>query len=325
MKKRKKKQSAIEPEVLPKLGSDKNFNQNIDKNKKSNLAISRESKDLVSYDPLVAYLREIKLIPKLTQEEEQNLGIKLYEDKDSKAAYKLISANLWLVVKIAREYERLAKNLLDLIQEGNMGLMEAVKNFDPYRGVRLPSYAVWWIRAYIVRYILANWRLVKIGTTQAQKKLFFNLNKEKERLQREGFYPTTKLLAERLDVKESEVLDMEQRLYKSDLSVDETIGEDDTWHSIIPSVAPNAEEIVTKQEFQEIIDKAINEFKATLTDNYRYVLEKRLLSEDRPTLEDVSLHLGISLERVRQVENRVKEKFKEFMEKNYSSIVSEQE
>ena len=121
---------------------------------------------------------------------------------------------------IAREYQRAVHNLLDLIQEGNVGLLEAVKNFDPYRGVRFPSYAVWWVRAYIIRYIMNNWRMVKIGTTQAQRKLFFNLQKERDRLEREGFTAEPRLIAQRLDVKEKEVVEMEQRLAARDLSVE---------------------------------------------------------------------------------------------------------
>ena len=143
-----------------------------------------------------------------------------HEKQDVQAAYSLVSSNLWLVVKVAREYEQAARSLLDLIQEGNIGLMEAIKNFDPYRGVRFPSYAVYWIRAYMIRFIISNLRMVKIGTTQAQRKLFFNLKKEKEKLEREGFYAAPKLLAERLQVKESEIVEMEQRLGGNDVSFD---------------------------------------------------------------------------------------------------------
>ncbi|MCB0336716.1 MAG: sigma-70 family RNA polymerase sigma factor, partial [Bdellovibrionales bacterium] len=171
--------------------------------------VESKSREVVSYNPLTAYLREMRNFPKLTREEEKELAVQYRENKDLEAAYQLVSSNLWLVVKIARDYEKAARSLLDLIQEGNIGLMEAVKNFDPYRGVRFPSYAVWWIRAYIVRYLIANWRMVKIGTTQAQRKLFFNLQKEKEKLERDGFYPGPKLLAEKLEVKEKEIIEMQ--------------------------------------------------------------------------------------------------------------------
>src|SRR5262249_40123220 len=143
--------------------------------------------------------------PLLSREQEHTLAVEYYERRDVVAARKLVEANLRLVVKIAHEYRRAHRTLLDLIQEGNVGLMQAVKKYDPYRGVKLSSYAAWWIRAYILKFILNNWRLVKIGTTQAQRKLFFNLRKEREKLEKEGFVPDTKLLAERLHVTEQEV------------------------------------------------------------------------------------------------------------------------
>src|SRR3989337_2436868 len=157
------------------------------------------SKALVPFDPLQRYLAEIRRFSILSREEEHRLAVEYKEYGNIEAAYKLVTGNLRLVVMIAREYQRAFKNILDLVQEGNMGLMEAVKNFDPYRGVRFPSYAVWWIRAYMIRYIMNDWRMVKIGTTQAQRKLFFNLQKEKERLEADGLIPGPELLAHRLN------------------------------------------------------------------------------------------------------------------------------
>src|ERR671930_427366 len=182
--------------------------------------IAPNGRALVPFDPLQRYLAEIRRFPLLSREEEHRLAVQYKEYGDLEAAYKLVTGNLRLVVMIAREYQKAFKNLLDLIQEGNMGLMEAVKNFDPYRGVRFPFYAVWWIRAYMIRYIMNDWRMVKIGTTQAQRKLFFNLQKEKEKLEAEGITPGPKLLAQRLNVKEDEVVEMEQRLASRDLSID---------------------------------------------------------------------------------------------------------
>ena len=225
-------------------------------------------------------------------------------------------SNLWLVVKIAREYEKAARNLLDLIQEGNIGLIEAVKNFDPYRGVRFPSYAVWWVKAYIIRYVIANWRMVKIGTTQAQRKLFFNLKKEKEKLEREGFAPLPKLLAEKLNVEEDEVVEMEQRLGAgSEFSVDAPLQDDgdQTMHSLIPSGAASAEESLAKKEMQELILKSFDEFSATLTDKERLIFRERMLGEEKATLQDIAVKLDISRERVRQIENRLRERLKEFL------------
>src|SRR5206468_1620378 len=180
------------------------------------------------------------------------------EHEDRQAAWRLVTANLRLVVMIAREYQRAFHNLLDLVQEGNVGLLEAVKNFDPYRGIRFPSYAVWWIRAYIIRYIMNNWRLVKVGTTQAQRKLFFNLAKERERLEREGFTPSPKLIAQRLDVREKEVVEMEQRLAARDVSVDAPVGEDEdaTLLDFLPSREHTAEAVADKEYHRLIRERA---------------------------------------------------------------------
>ncbi|MGH7962161.1 MAG: sigma-70 family RNA polymerase sigma factor, partial [Candidatus Binatia bacterium] len=167
---------------------------------------------LVPADSLQRYLAEIRRYSLLSPAEEHELAVRYKEHGDIEAAYRLVTGNLRLVVMIARNYQRAFRNLLDLIQEGNVGLMEAVRKFDPYRDVRFPSYAVWWIRAYIIRYIMNNWRVVKLGTTQAQRKLFFNLQKEKDRLAAEGFTPGPKLLAQNLGVKEGEVVEMEQRM-----------------------------------------------------------------------------------------------------------------
>src|SRR5690606_9681243 len=167
---------------------------------------------LVKRDPLTAYIQETRRYPLLDRDEEHALAVRLVEEGDTTAARRLVEANLRLVVKIAYEYRRAHRNLLDLIQESNMGLMQAGRQYDPYRGVKLSSYAAWWIRAYILKFILNNWRLVKIGTTQAQRKLFFNLKKEREKLEQLGFHPEPALLAERLDVREKDVIEMEKRL-----------------------------------------------------------------------------------------------------------------
>jgi RNA polymerase sigma-32 factor len=166
------------------------------------LPVVRGTGSLARRDPLSVYMAETRRYPLLTPEEEHALAVRLVEHQDSAAARRLVEANLRLVVKIAYEYRRAHKNLLDLVQEGNIGLIQAVSKFDPYRGVKLSSYAAFWIRAYILKFILNNWRLVKIGTTQAQRKLFFNLRKEREKLEQLGFQPTTALLAEKLDVPE---------------------------------------------------------------------------------------------------------------------------
>ncbi|MFI5397169.1 MAG: RNA polymerase factor sigma-32 [Candidatus Binatia bacterium] len=270
---------------------------------------------LVRYDPLQRYLSEIRRYALLSREEEHRVAVQYQENKDIEAAYRLVTANLRLVVMIAREYQHAVRTLLDLIQEGNIGLMEAVKNFDPYRGIRFPSYAVWWIRAYIIRYVMNNWRMVKIGTTQAQRKLFFNLQKEKDRLEAEGFVPGPKLLAQRLDVKESEVVEMEQRLSARDLSVDTPVeaGENATMLDFLPSKDATVEDEVASAESRELISQKVKEFGQTLTGKEQVIFEGRLMADEPLTLQDIGDRYGISRERVRQIEERVKKKLKAYL------------
>lgn len=276
---------------------------------------------VVPYSPLDAYLAEIRRFSPLTREEEHAAAVDYHNTKSPDAAYKLVSGSLWLVVKIARDYERVARNVLDLIQEGNIGLMEAVRNFDPYRGVRFPSYAVWWIRAYIIRYIIANWRMVKIGTTQAQRKLFFNLKKESDRLEREGIYPSTKLLAERLDVKEGEVVEMSQRLGGSDMSFDAPLQDDNdsTLLSVIPSGGDSAEEQLAKKQLQNTLLSGLAEFESGLSDKEKLIFKGRVVSEEKQTLQELSDALSLSKERVRQIENKLRDKLRVFVAKKLGS------
>src|SRR5438876_10758718 len=177
-------------------------------------------RDLARADALQRYMAEVAKHPLLSREEEHRLAVKFSKTHDPEIAYRLVTANLRLVVKIANEYRRAAFNLLDLIQEGNVGLMHAVQKYDPFRGVKLSSYAAWWIRAYILRYLMDNWRMVKLGTTQAQRKLFFNLRKEQEKLLAQGFEAAPRLLAERRDVSEQDVREMDQRLANDEFSID---------------------------------------------------------------------------------------------------------
>jgi RNA polymerase sigma-32 factor len=275
-----------------------------------------KTKALVPFDPLQRYLTEIRRFKLLSREEEHRLAVQYKEYGDLEAAYKLVTANLRLVVMIAREYQKAFKTLLDLIQEGNMGLMEAVKNFDPYRGVRFPSYAVWWIRAYMIRYIMNDWRMVKIGTTQAQRKLFFNLQKEKEKIEAEGLMPGPKLLAQRLQVKEDEVVEMEQRLASRDLSVDVPIGGDDdeaTMLSFLPDNKQTPEEQFADAQYHELLHDKMEQFAKTLKDKELVIYRERLLNEEPATLREIGEKYGISRERVRQIEERVKKKLKTYL------------
>jgi RNA polymerase sigma-32 factor len=280
------------------------------------------SKNLVPVDPLQRFLTEIRRYPLLSREEEHRLAVEYKEYGKVDAAYKLVTSNLRLVVMIAREYQRAFRNLLDLIQEGNIGLMEAVKNFDPYRGIRFPSYAVWWIRAYMIRYIVNNWRMVKIGTTQAQRKLFFNLQKEKEKLEAEGFTSGPKLLAQRLDVKEGEVVEMEQRLANRDLSTDIPVGEDGeaTLLSFLADNKETPEESFAAAEYRQVLGDKIEQFAVGLTDKELVIFRERLLNEEPLTLREIGERYGISRERVRQIEERLKKKLKEFLSKEFKDI-----
>jgi len=269
----------------------------------------------VPSDGLRRYLSDIRRYPILSREEEHELAVRYHRDKDLDAAYTLVASNLRLVVMIAREYQRASQQLLDLIQEGNIGLMEAVKNFDPYRGVRFPSYAVWWIRAYVIRYIMNNWRMVKLGTTQAQRKLFFNLQKEKERLEREGIVPAPKLLAQRLDVKEREVVEMEQRLSGGDVSIDQPLADREgaSLVDFLPSGEQTAEARVADAEFRTLVSEKIHEFGKTLQGKERVIFEQRLLSDGPGTLQEIGDQFGISRERVRQLESRLKGRLREYL------------
>ncbi len=283
---------------------------------------AKSSNALVPTDTLQRYLAEIRRYPLLSREEEHELAVEYKEHGNLQAAYKLVTANLRLVVMIAREYQRAFRNLLDLIQEGNIGLMEAVKNFDPYRGIRFPSYAVWWIRAYIIRYLINDWRMVKIGTTQAQRKLFFNLQKEKEKLEAEGFTPGPKLLAERLNVKEGEVIEMEQRLANRDLSTDVPVGEDGeaTLLSFLPDHRANPEESVANAEYRQVLGEKIEQFAGSLKDKDLVIFRERLLNEEPLTLREIGERYGISRERVRQIEERLKKRLKEYLTKEMKDV-----
>jgi len=277
---------------------------------------------LVPFDALQRYLSEIRRYPVLTREEEHELAVQYKQFGDVEAAYKLVRANLRLVVMIAREYERAFRNLLDLIQEGNIGLMESLKNFDPYRGVRFPSYAVWWIRAYIIRYLMNNWRMVKLGTTQAQRRLFFNLQKEKEKLEAEGFAPGAKLIAQRLDVKESEVIEMDQRLSGRDLSTDAPMGEGETATLLntLTDESPTPEERLAEDEYRQAVKDRLRSFGEGLKDKELVVFRERLMAEQPLTLREIGERYDISRERVRQIENRVKKKLKTYLSQEFEVL-----
>ena len=270
---------------------------------------------LVKFDPLQRYLSEISKYKLITREQEIELGKRVQEHGDSEAAYVLITANLRLVVKIALEFQRVwMQNLLDLIQEGNIGLMQAVKKFDPYKNVKFSYYASFWIKAYILKFIMDNWRLVKIGTTQGQRKLFFKLKKEKQKLIDQGFDPKPKLLSERLGVSEREIVDMDQRLDGWDVSLDAPLKDDSDTERVelLSDDVESVESQVAKKEIEALLHNKIAEFKKTMTSRELEIFEQRIFSDTPSTLQEIGDRYGISRERVRQVEKNIIKKMREF-------------
>ena len=281
---------------------------------------------LARRDPMAAYMSEVRRYPLLTPEEEKALATRLVEHGDTSAARKLIEANLRLVVKIAYEYRRAHRNLLDLIQEGNIGLIQAVGKFDPFRGVKLSSYAAFWIRAYILKFILNNWRLVKIGTTQAQRKLFFNLRKEREKLEQLGFQPSSKLLAEKLDVSEKDVIEMERRLAAPEASLDAPLGSggDDegtrTRLDYLPS-DDRPDRNVAQNEFSTLLKGKLETFASTLEGREQTIFRERWLTEDPLTLQEIGDRYQVSRERARQLEKRMLDRLKKYLEAELGTAV----
>jgi RNA polymerase sigma-32 factor len=272
-------------------------------------------------DPMAAYLREIQQHPLLTPEETHELAAKFVETQDPAIAARLVTANLRLVVKIAYEYRRAYKNIMDLVQEGNIGLMQAVKRYDPYRGVKLSSYAAWWIRAYILRFILNNWRLVKLGTTQAQRKLFFNLRKKRAELQAMGIDPTNAEIAKQLNVPESDVAEMDVRLAQSEKSLDAPVGDADgraiAKVDMIPSLGLGPEAAMADEELQALLKEKLAEFRATLAGKEKdlAIFDLRLVADDPLTLQDLGDRFGISRERVRQLEQRLLARLRDYLKR----------
>src|SRR5438132_1723134 len=304
---------AAEPEVLPPEGE-----------AETTLPVRVEERDLAHADALQRYMAEVARHPLLTREEEHELAVKFRETQDPRIAYRLVTANLRLVVKIAHEYRRAAFSLLDLIQEGNVGLMQAVRKYDPFRGVKLSSYAAWWIRAYILRYLMDNWRMVKLGTTQAQRKLFFNLRKEQERLMAQGFEAAPRLLAERLEVSEQDVREMDQRLANDEFSLDAPVaGADDarqTYADRIVEGSRPAEDQLADEELRRIFKEKLAEFGKTLTDPKDLFLFDHRISPSTETGEPMTLQqvgekFGFTRERARQLEARLTDRLRQRLRK----------
>ncbi len=288
-----------------------------EKPEESLLPVKRTDASLVPRDPLTAYLQEIQSHEMLTEEEEHRLAVKFKEEGDLNAAYRLTTSHLMLVVRIAMTFKREWNNLMDLIQEGNVGLMKAVKNFDPFRGVRLSAYATWWIRSYMLKYIIDNWRLVKVGTTNARRKLLFNLKREKEKLEREGFAPTTKLLAERFGVDEGEVIDVEASLGAADVSMDAPVHPDSP---VTPenslAHSDSTEQQVESDLFRQRLRDKLAQFTVDLKPIETEILNDRVLSESPLSLQAIGDNHGITREAVRQAEGRLLKKLKAYLEEH---------
>lgn len=313
----KRKEKVLEPEVLGPS------NEVPDEPMPAlELSSSEEGKvDTTAVVPVTAlqqYLAEIRRHPYLSKEEELQLFEEYRTHGSRDAAVKLIMANLRVSVAIAAEYLHTGADHMDLIQEGNVGLMQAIKKFDPSKNVRFHAYAAWWSRAYILRYLLNTYRLVKIGTTQDQRKLFYNLKKEKSKLEREGFSPDTKLLADRLHVRERDVIEMGQRLGNWELSLDQPIGEnqDGSLMDILPSQQVPADEQLAQEQLQTLFRAKLAEFVKTLDERDEDILRNRLLSETPLTLDDLGAKYGITKERTRQLEARIIKRLRDHIKKD---------
>jgi len=302
MKKKGKSTKTVVPEVVPAQGK---------------LPALPSSGALTSRDPLAQYLAELRKYAVLSPEEQQALAVKFRETGDISIAKRLVTTNLRLVVKIALEYKSAYHNVLDLIQEGNVGLMKAVSNYDPYKGTRLSYYASWWIRSYILKFLLDNFRLVKVGTTQAQKKLFYNLMREKDRLEAQGIHAGPKLLADTLNVKEKDVNEMSLRLSSrgGEFSIDQPVGDEEGRPARDSLVDPglSVDENLAQKELKSILSDHISEFAHTLNEKERIVFQERLMNEEPKTLQEVADQFGITRERARQIEAKVIEKLRKHM------------
>lgn len=265
----------------------------------------------VRQDTLKAYLAEVAKYPVLSHEQEHEVTRLVYEDQDLNAVERLAVSNLRLVVKIAIGYYNTYLNMLDLIQEGNVGLLHAVKKYNPHKGTKFSTYAAFWIRAYILKYIMDSWSLVKVGTTQSQRKLFYRLNKEKRRLDSLGLYPAPKLLARTLKVKEGEVVEMQTRLTYIDAYLEAPLNDEgaDTLMDML-STDEDVEDIISEKERLELLAEKVKEFKTTLNEKEAYILDHRLMAEDPRTLQELGSRFQISRERVRQIEQKVLKKGK---------------
>jgi RNA polymerase sigma-32 factor len=276
-------------------------------------------------DSLESYLIKINQIPLLTRKEEFQLAVRYRKDNDIEAAHELVMSNLRFVVKVAFEYRTYGVKLADLIQEGNIGLMMAVKKFNPYKGYRFISYAVWWIRAYIQNYIMKTWSLVKIGTTQPQKKLFYKIGKVRKALEsNRGDEKKYEMLAKNLDVSKEDIIEMEQRMSSRDLSLDSAFDEDHelTHLDLLQDERVNQEELLAQEEEKRVREQKISNAMKRLSEKEMYVIKNRVMADEPLTLQEIGNHLRLSKERVRQIEGEALKKLKKEMSRGVPLEVS---
>jgi len=275
-------------------------------------------------NPLDAYLREVRRHPLLTIEEEKDLTKRYAETQDPEIGKKLVESNLRLVVKLARDFARGPVPMIDLVQEGNMGLMHAVEKFDPGKEVRFATYAVWWIRAHLLQYLMANQSLLRYGNSKTQRRLFYNLKKEQARLEAKGIRPTAKAVAKELQVDTMEVLAVQARLSpRSQVSFDAPVGGEEDGRSlsdVLPDSALNVEEIAQRAEQRAQLHAELDRFAETLDGRDRIVWDKRIRSESPVTLRVLGEEVGVSGERVRTVELRIRSNLKKWLRRNLPDI-----
>lgn len=274
-------------------------------------------------DSLNSYIQAIASFPQLSQEDLSVLMIRAKQENDKEAMLLIVSHHLRLVVWIAMTFQRRwHQNLQDLIQEGNLGLLRALEKFEPEKGIKFSYYATFWIKAYILKFLMSNWRLVKIGTTQTQRKLFYTLNREKQKLISLGFEADTALLAQHFEVSEEEIIDMQQRLEGTDISVD--IDSSEEGGSVIQITSgQSAEDILAKEEIKEKFESHIEDLFITLNENEKIILRERILSDSPTTLKILGEKLNISRERVRQIEARLIQKIRKHLDNRLENLSKE--
>lgn len=276
---------------------------------------SADRMQLIRYDPLRHYLLEISKYEPLNQDEERRLARLLRDHQDRDAARRLVTSNLKLVVKVAFLYNKVYSNLMDLIQEGNVGLLQAVKKFDPDRGTRLSTYATWWIKAYIIKFILDNFRIVRVGTTNDRRKVLMNLRKEKRKLEAQGIIASPQLIAQALDVSEEDVIAVENSIQSYDLSLDQKIADDSeaSYLDSLTSTEQLIDERLAAGELKELIESKLTEFSDGLSEKEQLILRQRLLAEEPLTLQAIADKYGVTREAIRISEKRLVEKIKDYM------------